>query len=412
MNTFSELPLCGVLQANLARNHFITPTPVQAEAIPAALSGRDLLTTAQTGTGKTLAFLLPILERLRESSSKGVQALVLLPTRELAMQVLDVFAQLRPNTGVRAALVVGGLSEEPQLADIRRGAQLLVATPGRLEDYLRRKLIRLDGVRVLVLDEADRMLDMGFQPAIQAILAYLPESRQTMFFSATIENSVAHLVDRYLSDPVVVQIGAMNKPAPSVRLQVFEVSQDRKIDLLQELISSEPGTFLVFSRTKHGTDKLAHRLIRAGVDAARIHGDRSQAQRTAALHGFQQGKYRVLVATDVAARGIHIENIAHVVNFDLPKIPEDFVHRVGRTGRVDCTGTASTFATREQRAEVRQIERTLQIKLERRTMENGECTVAPDLPEPLPVRNSIAAGIRRRSARVPVSRRRYTAASV
>lgn len=367
MENFSELPLCEALQGNLAQNRLTIPTAVQAAAIPAALLGRDVLATAQTGTGKTLAFILPILERLRNAPSGTVQALILVPTRELAMQVMEVFIKLRPKTGVNGALVVGGLSEEPQLRDIARGAQLLIATPGRLEDFVRRKLVKLNNVQVLVLDEADRMLDMGFQPAIQAIVAHIPASRQTMFFSATIESSVAHLVNRYLKDPSVVQIGSMTKPVSSVRLQLFEVTTDRKVALLQALIAKEPGSFLVFSRTKHGTDKLALKLTRGGMEAGRIHGNRTQAQRSAALKGFQQGKYRVLVATDVAARGIHIENIAHVVNFDLPQVPEDFIHRVGRTGRAAKTGTASTFATPDQRSEIRNIERVLQVRLERRT---------------------------------------------
>ncbi|HWQ54352.1 MAG TPA: DEAD/DEAH box helicase [Bryobacteraceae bacterium] len=368
MKRFSELPLCGLLQETLAKNSLVTPTPVQALAIPPALEGRDVLATAQTGTGKTLAFLLPILERLRNTPANGSKALVLVPTRELAMQVMESFTMLRPKMGVNGVLVVGGLSERPQVTGVRRGAQLVVATPGRLEDLLRRKLIQLPSVEMLVLDEADRMLDMGFQPAIRAILGYLPGLRQTMFFSATIEPSVAHLVSRYLKNPVVVEVGSTTKPAAGVRLQVFEVDTGNKVGLLENLMSKETGTFLVFSRTKHGTERLAKRLTSAGHDAARIHGDRSQSQRTAALKGFQEGRYRVLVATDVAARGIHVENIGHVVNFDLPQVPEDFIHRVGRTGRMDSIGVASTFATPQERPEIRRIEKALQIKLERRPL--------------------------------------------
>ena len=397
MNTFSELPLCGALQANLASNHFVSPTPVQALAIPPAVEGRDVLATAQTGTGKTLAYLLPMLERLRNSDRKTVQAVVLVPTRELAMQVMDMFSKLRRKTGATAALVVGGLSEQPQLTQIRRGVQVIVATPGRLEDFLRRKLLRLSSVSMLVFDEADRMLDMGFQPAIQAILHYLPEPRQTMFFSATMEQSVAHLVKRYLKNPAVVEIGSSKKPVSSVQLRVFEVDPDQKLGLLRHLISKEPGTFLVFSRSKRGTDRLARRLVSDGLAATQIHGDRTQPQRTAALKGFQEGKYRVLVATDVASRGIHVENIAHVVNFDLPQIPEDFIHRVGRTGRAASLGVASTFATPQERSEILRIEQALQIKLERQTAksDSGELLSRPH-SEAAHWGQSSAGGMRRR----------------
>ncbi len=377
----------------------MTPTPVQAQAIPPALEGRDVLATAQTGTGKTLAFLLPIIERLQQNRRKGVQAVVLVPTRELAMQVMDTLVKMRPNTGIDGALVVGGLSEQPQLAQVRRGAQVLVATPGRLEDYLRRKLFSLASAEVLVLDEADRMLDMGFRPAIQAILAHLPARKQTLFFSATMEDSVAQLVDRYLKDPAVVEIGSTKKPISSVRLEVFEVNADQKLALLQDLVVKEPGTFLVFSRTKRSTERLAKKLSRAGLEAAQIHGDRTQSQRIAALRGFQEGKYRILVATDVAARGIHVENIGHVVNYDLPQEPGDFIHRVGRTGRAAATGVASTFATPQERSEIRRIERELQIKLERRPMPEGIAAAEP-LPEHVIAVNTQRAGRHHRHAAI------------
>lgn len=365
MTSFSELLLSPVLQGNLKSANFVTPTPVQAGAIPPALEGRDVLATAQTGTGKTLAFLLPTLQRLLRPDAATAKALVLVPTRELAMQVMEAFTTLRPKTNIEAALVVGGLSEGNQLSALRRGARLIVATPGRLEDFLQRKLVRLDGVQTLVLDEADRMLDMGFLPAIRRILATLPRERQTLCFSATIEASVAHLVKEILRDPVRVAIGSITKPAESVKLQWFEVPQEQKVGLLRDLLDKQDGSFLVFARTKHGTERLAKKLARAGYDAAMIHGDRSQAQRTAALKGFQAGRYRVLVATDVAARGIHVDDIAHVVNYDLPQVPEDFIHRVGRTGRASGSGVASTFATRQELPEIRKIERTLKVKLER-----------------------------------------------
>ena len=260
---------------------------------------------------------------------------------------------------------MGGLPEAKQLAAIRAGARLVVATPGRLEDYLGRNLFNFRGLHVLVLDEADRMLDMGFLPAIRRIAAVLPKERQTLCFSATLEASVVHLVKDYMRSPVRLAFGSTLKPADNVRVQAFEVSGDRKQDLLQQLLGKETGRVLVFARTKRGTDKLARNLIREGFAAAVIHGDRSQSQRTAALTGFQQGRYRILVATDVAARGIHVQDIAHVINYDLPEIAENFIHRVGRTGRAGKSGVASTLFGREQRSELMQLERTLGIRMER-----------------------------------------------
>ncbi len=369
MKTFPELPLSSILQANLARHGFVEPTPVQAQAIPPALAGQDVVATAQTGTGKTLAFLLPLLDLLgKQKLAPGVSALILTPTRELAIQIAEVFAKLAANTGLRAAVVVGGMNEQTQLQTIRKGAQVLIATPGRLSDFLQRKLVKLGAVRVLVLDEADRMLDMGFLPTIKTILGLLPADRQTMFFSATIESSVAHLINTYLKKPVRVMIGSTTKPAEHIDLHVYEVEQDCKLTLLEKMLKDERGSFLVFARTKHGADRLAKRLVRGGAKATCIHGDRTQGQRNRALRGFQDGEYRVLVATDVAARGIHVEGIAHVVNYDLPQVPEDFIHRVGRTGRAGARGTASTFGTRSERGEIGKIERLLDMRLTRRAV--------------------------------------------
>jgi ATP-dependent RNA helicase RhlE len=366
MKNFSELSLSPVLVSNLTRNGFVTMTPVQTEAIPPALDGRDLIATAQTGTGKTLAFVLPLLETLlKHKTAKGIQAIVLSPTRELAMQIHAVFGTLAQGSGISAAVVVGGMNEDRQLTNIKKGAAVLIATPGRLADFMERRLVRLAGVRVLVLDEADRMLDMGFLPTIKRILSELPATRQTLFFSATIENSVAHLMHQHLKDPVRVAVGEITRPVESIDLHLYETEQTDKVSLLGSLLDREKGTFLVFTRTKHGADRLAKQLDRRGVNATRIHGNRSQGQRNAALKGFQEGQYRVLVATDVAARGIHVEGIAHVVNFDLPMVPEDFIHRVGRTGRAGKGGTASTFATIAERGEIKRIERTLNIKLKR-----------------------------------------------
>lgn len=365
MNNFSELSLSSVLQKNLASARLVTPTPVQAAAIPPALAGRDVLATAQTCTGKTLAFLLPTVQKLSQMNGTGIQALVLVPTRELAMQVADTFALLKYGSKIECALVVGGLPEGKQLTAIRKGARLVVATPGRLEDFMKRRLVKLDQVQTLVLDEADRMLDMGFLPSIRRIVDALPTGRQTLFFSATLDPSTAPLVKDYLKNPERVAIGSTTKPAENVKLQWYAVHNEEKTDLLRGLLDADGGSFLVFARTKHRTEKLAKSLAKFGYDAAMIHGDRSQNQRTAALTGFQSGKYRVLVATDIAARGIHVDNIAHVVNYDLPQVPEDFIHRVGRTGRVQNKGVASSFATRQEFGEIRRIERSLNLKIER-----------------------------------------------
>jgi len=324
-----------------------------------------VLATAQTGTGKTLSFLIPIVEMMQKNDAPGAQALILLPTRELAMQVERAFLAIRSNHKQTAALVVGGLAEQSQLQAIRRGARLIVATPGRLEDFLKRKLVRLDGVKILVLDEVDRMLDMGFQPAIARIASMLPEVRQTLCYSATLEGAVKDVARKYLNNPVRVEIGSILKPAENVELRTFEVAPDKKQDLLEHLLGSEEGSFLVFVRTKHGADRVARRLTRSGWSATQIHGDRSQAQRNSALRSFSEGRHRVLVATDVAARGIDVANVAHVINFDMPKVAEDFVHRVGRTGRASARGVASTFAGPAERGELRKIERTLSIQMKR-----------------------------------------------
>ncbi len=370
MQSFSELPLSPYTQERLSSLNFSIPTPVQAAAIPQALAGKDVLATAQTGTGKTLAFLIPIIERLLQpgnldSPKSGIAALVLVPTRELAMQVVDQYNALRGTKLLPAALVVGGLAEGSQLTALRRGARLVVATPGRLEDFLDRRLITFQTLQVLILDEADRMLDMGFLPALRRIARVLPTDRQTMCFSATLEASVAHLVRDYTRSPVRLAFGSILKPSENVRVQAFEVAADRKQEMLHRLLSKEKGRCLIFARTKRGTERLAKNLNREGFAAAMIHGDRSQSQRTAALTGFQQGRYRILVATDLASRGIHVQDITHVINYDLPEVAENFIHRVGRTGRAGELGVASTLFAREQRSELHQLERTLGIRMER-----------------------------------------------
>ncbi len=371
MNQFSELSLSPSIHNNLARNCFSIPTPVQAQAIPPALAGADVVATAQTGTGKTLAFLLPILEKLLTNSAaseiKGkpaIKALVLSPTRELAIQIHKVFVDLSTSTGFQAAVVVGGVSEQTQLSALRRGVQLVIATPGRLEDFLSRRLINLNSVDTLVLDEADRMLDMGFLPAIEKILSILPTVRQSLFFSATMERGIERLIERHSKNPVRIAVGGSTAKAPDqIDLHLYEIEHDKKVGLLKHMLNQETGSFLVFARTKHGTDRLAQRLSRSGVRAVAMHGDRTQNQRNQALAGFRDGRYRVLVATDVAARGIHVDSVAHVINYDLPQAPLDFIHRVGRTGRAGQGGTASTFVLRSERGEIRRIERECKVRL-------------------------------------------------
>ena len=362
---FSEMPLSAYVKEKLSSVKFSVPTPVQAAAIPLALEGKDVLATAQTGTGKTLAFLVPVMEQLLKQNAPGINALVLVPTRELAMQVVDQYNALRGKLLLPAALVVGGLSEGAQLQAIRKGARLVVATPGRLEDYLDRRLFHFNSLRMLILDEADRMLDMGFLPAIKRIVSILPKERQTMCFSATLEGDMVRVVRDYLKTPVRLTFGSTSKPCESVRIQGFEVPTDRKQDLLQRLLAQEPGKCLVFARTKRGADRISDGLNRRGFSATMIHGDRSQSQRTTALTGFQQGRFRILVATDVAARGIHVQDIAHVINYDLPDVAENFIHRVGRTGRNGSLGVASTLFVREQRSELFHLERQLGIKMEK-----------------------------------------------
>jgi ATP-dependent RNA helicase RhlE len=416
MNNFSDLVTSPVLRNNLARHAFKEPTPVQAQAIPPAMLGHDLVATAQTGTGKTLAFALPVLELLGQKPlSTKPQALILSPTRELAIQIDEAFSRVGVGTGIRTAVVVGGMSEAKQLQAIRRGAQVIIATPGRLCDFLDRKLVSLEAVRIVVLDEADRMLDMGFLPAVEGILRKTASDRQTLFFSATFEGGAERLISKYMKSPVRITIGSTTRPADRIEMHLYEVEQDRKLGLLKGLLENEEGSFLVFARTKHGAERLAKKLTTTGVKATAIHGDRSQNQRNMALKGFQEGFYRVLVATDVAARGIHVDGIAHVVNFDLPQAAEDFIHRVGRTGRAGAEGVATTFATSGERGDIRNIERTLKLKLVKKELPAGipreERSTTPVIVMP---KHGNAAGANRFASRTAMSfkpkRRRFASA--
>jgi len=368
---FIDFNLSDSLKTRLTNAAFVHPTPVQAGAIPPALEGADVLATAATGTGKTLSFLVPIIEKLDATSTSStrnkfnpIRALILLPTRELAMQVLDVYWKLMPAAKHDAVLICGGLSENTQFDNLDRGPRLVVATPGRLEDFLRRREIDLSKVEMFVLDEVDRMLDMGFLPAIRRIVTAVPRTRQTMCYSATLDANIQEIVRDYVKNPGRIEIGTTSKPSDRVELRAYSVMQDQKLGLLNQMLDEEQGTFLVFSRTKHGADRISRKLQKLGHDSNAIHGDRSQSQRTAALKGFANGKHRVLVATDVAARGIDISDIAHVVNYDMPGASEDFVHRIGRTGRAGAKGIATTFVMPQERSDARKLERELNIKFD------------------------------------------------
>ena len=345
---------------------FTRPTPIQEQAIPPALEGKDVLACAMTGSGKTAAFALPILHRLMPKKRGTTRVLVLTPTRELAAQIEQHFSQLATHTPIAAAAVFGGVGMGPQEHAFRTGVDVLVATPGRLLDHLRQPYARLDGLEILVLDEADRMLDMGFLPDIRRILKVLPARRQTLFFSATMPAPIRQLTHEMLRNPATINLQRTAAPAVGITQAIYPVAQDLKSHLLLELLRrNEVKDAIVFTRTKHRSNRLAEFLDRHGVSNARIHGNRSQTQRTEALEGFRNGRFRVLVATDIAARGIDIEELGHVINFDVPHAPEDYIHRVGRTARAEATGDAFTFVAPEEENELRDIERAVGKRLPR-----------------------------------------------
>jgi ATP-dependent RNA helicase RhlE len=353
--SFADLNLSADALRALDRAGFEQPTPIQAQAIPPALAGRDVIGTAATGTGKTDAFLLPILDRL--AGKTGTRALVLAPTRELAVQIGEELERFGHGRRVRGAVIIGGVGMGAQAEALRRGPQVVVATPGRLVDHLQERTASLDGIEVLVLDEADRMLDMGFKPQLDRILARVPRKRQTLLFSATMAGEVADFARAHLSDPVKVEVTRSGTTAARAEQQVFHAAQEEKLALLLALLASDDVSTLVFTRTKRRADRVWKGIARAGYKVARIHADRSQAQRRMALDGFKDGAYRVLVATDIAARGIDVAEIGHVVNFDLPHVPEDYVHRVGRTARAAASGRASSFTAPEERPLLAAIEK-------------------------------------------------------
>ena len=388
---FTSLKLHPSLLKSIRELGFPRPTPVQADAIPPALDGRDVLACAQTGSGKTAAFLLPILHNLMDKPRGRTRALVLAPTRELAAQILEEFNALAVHTPLTGAAVFGGVSMGPQEHAFRAGVDVMIATPGRLLDHLKAPYAKLAHLEYLVLDEADRMLDMGFLPDIRRVLRHIPQKRQTLFFSATMPPEILKLTGEMLKNPEMIQKTRTATPASGITQAVYPVSQDSKRGLLLHLLTKgQIDQALVFTRTKHRTNRLTEFLVRNGIKAERIHGNRSQAQRTAALAGFKDGRFPVLVATDIAARGIDVEELGHVVNFDVPQAPDDYIHRVGRTGRAEATGDAFTFVAPDEESDLRDIEKAIGRRLPRVTVPDFDYTAKPAEKFEVPIAQRIA----------------------
>jgi ATP-dependent RNA helicase RhlE len=366
---FETLGLVPALLRALADNAYTVPTPIQAEAIPLALAGRDLLGGAQTGTGKTAAFALPLLQRLSEDGKPAIgprkpRALILVPTRELAVQVADSFRTYGKHMRMNVTTIFGGAGMQPQVDNLRRGVDILVATPGRLIDHLERGSVKLDAVSILVLDEADRMLDMGFLPAMKRIMSRVPAQRQTMLFSATFEAQIKQLALEFMRDPQQIQVASQNAVADTISHRAHPVDGSRKRDLLIDILTKRhTEQVLIFGKTKHGCNRLAEQLEAAGLPAVAIHGNKSQAARQKALNQFKSGKARILVATDVAARGLDIPNLPLVINHDLPMVAEDYVHRIGRTGRNGMKGEALSLVSPDEGGLLRQIQRVLKADI-------------------------------------------------
>ncbi len=358
--SFAGLGIAEKLLGILSKHNFTKPTPIQHQVIPVALSGKDVVGIAQTGTGKTLAFGIPLIQRL--AHHRG-QALVLIPTRELALQVDETLRRVGIPLGLKTAVLIGGASMFNQIHQLRARPHVIIATPGRLMDHLEQKTLSLSRVAAVVLDEADRMFDIGFAPQIKKILALVPKERQTMLFSATMPSDIATMAAHYMQLPVRIEVAPAGTAAAKVEQEVFMVSKENKLQLLEKLLADNPGTVLVFSRTKHGARKIAAAVRHMNHAAVEIHSNRSLAQRKQALEGFKNGKFRVLVATDIAARGIDVKDISLVINYDLPDNSEDYVHRIGRTGRAGSFGKAISFASPDQRQDIKTIERLIRKTL-------------------------------------------------
>ena len=373
------------IAAGISTVGFSSPTPIQEKAIPIVMQGRDILGVAQTGTGKTAAFMLPILQHLTQGPLRKVRALVVAPTRELAEQIHQATVELGKHTKLRSTTIYGGVSKGPQLSALRRGVEIVVACPGRLLDHVQSGTIDLSGVEILVLDEADRMCDMGFLPDIRRILRNLPSKRQTLFFSATMPNEIRRLADSILTDPATVQIG-MIAPAETVSHAFYPVPQERKSELLLTMLEEESAErVLVFTRTKHRAKNLARKLSSNGLRAAALQGNMTQPQRQQAINGFRSGRYKILVATDIAARGIDVPEISHVINFDMPDTVDAYTHRIGRTGRAHRSGNACTLASFGDGQMIRQIEKTLGSSIDRQRVAGfnyGEFMPERQFPQP------------------------------
>jgi ATP-dependent RNA helicase RhlE len=415
---FTQMGLSEAVVRGIRASGYTTPTEIQSQAIPAVLSGRDIIGCAKTGTGKTAAFVLPILTRLfsQPAAKKAViRVLVLTPTRELAVQIERSIVTYGKFVKVRTLAVYGGVSMNKQLETLGHGVDIVVATPGRLMDHMRRRSIDLRHIEVLVIDEADRMFDMGFIFDVRKIIATLPKRRQTMLFSATIDAEVRQLAAGALVDPVMIQIGEQRNPVETITQRIHAVEKHQKIDLLVHMLQNKPMySVLVFSRTKHGADKIHRRLSKAGINSVAIHSDRSQGQRQRALDGFKSGKYQVLVATDIAARGIDVRGISHVVNFDVPEYAEDYIHRIGRTGRASAMGDAITLVSADEKPQLRRIEQFIGRKLDLENYEGFTCEyLATSLANPVQQTKAqrLAARVRRASKRPRLKRSRSFAGS-
>lgn len=359
-HTFENLGIIPSFLNRINRIGFTKPTPIQYKAIPIATSGEDLVGIAQTGSGKTLAFSIPMLQNIAKDKKIG---LVLLPTRELAVQVLETIQQITAKSSLRTALLIGGTNVNPQIKQLKAKPHVIIATPGRLIDLVQQKYISLSNLGTLVLDEADRMLDMGFAPQLKRLFTFIPTKRQTMLFSATMPDKIAQIACQYMKKPLRIEVAKQGTTADKIDQEVFIIKKEEKIGLLHRLLDKYKGSVLVFSRTKYGAKKIARKIRQMGHTADELHSNRSQNQRQKALKGFASGEYRILVATDIAARGIDVDHLELVINFDLPEQVEDYTHRIGRTGRAGRSGTAISFAVHDQKSDILQIQRLINITL-------------------------------------------------